>query len=117
MTASRRLGVATHSALRSSSASTSPVLDDRPDPSWPRIRRVPRQPPTYIQRLPALGLSIQKNTPEVAPDGRFYLLRDGEVLGRYRSLPAAKNAWQEVLDAAGWQPPNRTELSAEEKLE
>jgi hypothetical protein len=59
----------------------------------------------YVQRLPALGLSLERATPAVPADGYFYLLRDGIVLKRARSLKAAQEAWREVVDASGWKPP------------
>jgi hypothetical protein len=58
----------------------------------------------YRQHLPALGLSIERLTPGVPPDGGWYLLRDGEELGRFRSLKAAQAEWDVVVANSGWQP-------------
>src|SRR5207248_3072127 len=71
---------------------------------------------SYRQHLPALDLAIERNTEKVPGDGWYYVLRKGEALGRYRGLKAAKAAWQAELDAEGWVPPQRPDLSAEEKL-
>jgi hypothetical protein len=59
----------------------------------------------YVQRLPALGLSIERNTPAVPSDGYFYVLRDGVVLKRVRSLKSAQDTWRDVVAASGWTPP------------
>jgi hypothetical protein len=56
----------------------------------------------YSQRLPEVGLSIERYTESVPDDGRWYLLRDGEQLGSYRSIKAAQAAWQAVLSDIGW---------------
>jgi hypothetical protein len=75
-----------------------------------------KQSHTYEQRLPALELSIQQNTVEVPQDGYYYVLRAGEIVGRYRNLKAAQDAWREIRDREGWKPPKRQQLSASEKL-
>lgn len=61
----------------------------------------------YRQRLPALGLALERFTDAVPDDGGWYLLRDGRQIGRYRSLKAAKDAWAEVVAESGWQPAQR----------
>jgi hypothetical protein len=58
----------------------------------------------YRQHLPDLDLSIERQTDAVPDDGAWYLLREGEQLGRYRSLKAAQAAWREVLQDSGWKP-------------
>ena len=69
----------------------------------------------YRQHLPDLDLSIERQTDAVPHDGAWYLLRDGEQLGRYRSLKAAQAAWKEVVRASGWAPQAR-EIDREEVL-
>jgi hypothetical protein len=49
-------------------------------------------------------LSIERYTSDVPDDGAWYLLRDGKQLGRFRGLPAAKEAWDAQVAASGWQP-------------
>ena len=71
---------------------------------------------SYVQRLPALGLSIERATPAVPADGYFYLLRDGVVLTRARSLKAAEKAWREVVEASGWVPPKTQDRTPKEML-
>jgi hypothetical protein len=70
----------------------------------------------YVQRLPALDLSIERATAQVPSDGWFYLRKEGIVIGRFRSLRAAKEAWEAEKVASSWQPPVRDELAPEEKL-
>lgn len=70
----------------------------------------------YVQRLPALGLSIERNTEAVPPDGRWHLLRDGVEIGCFRSRTAAQDAWREIVDTSGWKPPAKDVRSSEEML-
>jgi len=69
-----------------------------------------------MQRLPALALSIERGTPDVPSDGCFYLLRNGDVLTRSKSLRTAQKAWREVIDASGWTPPTPQQRTSEEML-
>ncbi len=71
----------------------------------------------YVQRLPALGLSIERNTPSVSPDGRWHLIRDGIEIDSYRSLKAAQTAWREIVAASDWTPPDSVQRSPREMLE
>lgn len=71
----------------------------------------------YKQRLPALGLSIERGTPDVPDDGAFHLLRDGVELRSYRSLAAAQKAWKTIVAESGWQPAPKVIRSPEEMLE
>ncbi len=58
----------------------------------------------YRQQLPALKLSIERYTDAVPLDGGWYLLQAGEQLGRFRSLKAAKAAWDVVVKESDWHP-------------
>jgi hypothetical protein len=60
----------------------------------------------YRQHLPDLDLSIERYTDAVPHDGAWYLLRGGERLGRVRSLKAARDAWNEIVEQSGWSPSN-----------
>lgn len=73
-------------------------------------------PDDYIQRLPALQLSLERNTPTVPSDGHWYLLHDGKVLDRFRSRPAAQRAWQQFIDASGWKPAKTFDRTPEEMM-
>ena len=70
----------------------------------------------YRQQLPALGLSIQRNTEDVPADGWWYFMRHGQVVGRFRSRKAAQEVWQRIIDESGWTPPKANERSAKEML-
>jgi hypothetical protein len=61
----------------------------------------------YRQVLPDLDLAIERFTENVPDDGRWYLLRGGEIAGRFSSLKAAQGAWREIVQRSGWKPPER----------
>lgn len=61
----------------------------------------------YRQHLPALDLSIERFTGAVPHDGRWYLRRGGEEIGSFRTLKEAQLAWADLVDHAGWTPPER----------
>lgn len=69
---------------------------------------------SYRQHLPALDLSLERETERVPHDGYWYLLRGGEQVGRFRSERAARDAWKRVVDESGWRPEKR-EIDAEER--
>jgi hypothetical protein len=58
----------------------------------------------YRQVLPDLELSIERFTENVPADGQWHLLRSGAVVGRFRSLKAAQEAWREIVRESGWKP-------------
>ena len=68
----------------------------------------------YVQRLPALGLSIERNTSAVPLDGRWHLLRDSVEINSYRSLKAAQEAWRQIVAESGWTPPRVEQRSPSE---
>lgn len=70
----------------------------------------------YVQRLPALELAIERNSETVPKDGHYYLLRGSEQVGRFRSLKAAKEAWDQIVADTGWTPPRRKPLNPREYL-
>jgi hypothetical protein len=74
----------------------------------------PSRSDVYTQRLPALDLAIERNTPAVPTDGQFYVVRDGEILGRFRSLKAAKARWDAEIATSGWRPPEAPTLTPDE---
>jgi hypothetical protein len=61
----------------------------------------------YRQALPEIGLAIECGTDSVPPDGAFYLIRNGEAIGRFRTLKAAQEAWRETIRELGWKPTPR----------
>jgi hypothetical protein len=66
---------------------------------------VTRRP--YRQALPALALSIERYTPNVPADGAWYVLKDGQEVGRFRTLKAARKAWDAEIASSDWSPTER----------
>lgn len=60
---------------------------------------------SYRQAIPAIGLSLERYTGAVPDDGYYYVLKDGEVKGRFRTLRQAQAKYKELLAASGYQPP------------
>ncbi len=58
----------------------------------------------YRQAVPTIGLSIERNTGRVPSDGYYYVLLNGEVKGRYRSLRQAQSQYKQLLVESGWSP-------------
>lgn len=59
---------------------------------------------TYRHYIPELGLSIEKNTTSVPKDGKYYLVRDGQIVKAFRALRNAEVAFREALAEAGYTP-------------
>lgn len=58
----------------------------------------------YRQTIPTLGLAIEGATPRVPNDGHYYVVFEGEMRGRHRSLKKAQVQYREILAAEGWKP-------------
>jgi hypothetical protein len=58
----------------------------------------------YRQAVPTTGLSVERNTGRVPSDGYYYVLLNGEVKGRYRSLRQAQTQYKQLLVKSGWKP-------------
>jgi len=54
--------------------------------------------------LPELELSIEQNTENVPRDGRFHVLHRGADVGSYPNLKRAREHFQRIKEAAGFQP-------------
>ena len=68
----------------------------------------------YIQRLPALNLAIKRNTPDVPPDGRYYVLLDGTTLGVFPNLKRAQERYRQHIAETGYRAPAPDPLSKDE---
>jgi hypothetical protein len=69
----------------------------------------------YRQQLPELDLALEHQT-DRCPDPRgWFIFRGEELVGRYPSQNAAREAWGELIEQSGWQPRKR-ELDAKETL-
>lgn len=74
----------------------------------------------YRRSVPETGLSVERHTENVPHDGRFYLLKDGEIIRGFTSESKAVESLRELLDEIGYEalPPGEKTLSAfEEDLE
>lgn len=58
----------------------------------------------YRHSLPALNLSIERLTENVPCDGKYYVLRDGETVGVFRSLKQATRLFRQIVDESGYKP-------------
>lgn len=59
---------------------------------------------SYKQYIPDLQLAIERFTPDVPPDGKYYLLRDGKVVGVYASLKKAQEKFRQIVAESGFVP-------------
>ena len=46
-------------------------------------------------------MSLESDTENVPPDGRYHVLQDGKILSSHRTLKAATAAYQALLDHLG----------------
>ena len=75
---------------------------------------------TYKQYIPDLGLSIEKNTENVPQYGKYYLLREGQIVRAFRTLKKAEAAFRETLAEVGYAPKpaeKQAKSAAEQNLE
>ena len=71
---------------------------------------------TFRLAVPEAGLSIEQNTEAVPHDGKFYVLRDGKVVGGYPALKKARERLQQLKDEIGFKPAETAgDQSAEER--
>ena len=69
----------------------------------------------YRQRLDGYDLAIEEGTSRVPGDGYFYVVHNGEIEGRFRSLAQARKLYKTIREAVGIEKPKpRKALSAEE---
>jgi hypothetical protein len=79
------------------------------------MRRQSDEP--FIQCLDGLDLTIEKATPRTPDRRQFHVFYDGQLVGSFGTLAAARLAFLKLRDESGWTPPSRRELTAEERLE
>src|SRR3990172_9441753 len=58
----------------------------------------------YKESIPKTGLSLERGTSRVPPDGYYYVLEGGEIQARYRNLKQARRRYKELLVKSGWGP-------------
>lgn len=64
-------------------------------------------PQTYVQRLPAIGLAIERATDRTPDARRYHLYRRDELLGSFTKLADAQARFREARDESGWTAPER----------
>jgi len=52
----------------------------------------------YRQYVPGTGLSLERNTDIIPKDGWFYVMQNGEVIGRFKTLKHAQQEYVVVRD-------------------
>ena len=52
----------------------------------------------YKQVHPRANLSIECNTSRVPSNGKYYVLKDGKVIATFRTLKAARQCYQKLVD-------------------
>ena len=71
----------------------------------------------YRQSIPDLNLSIERATEAVPDDGKYHVLRSGELLGSYRILKRAQEVFRRVVQESGYAPkPSDSGKTASEML-
>lgn len=75
---------------------------------------------SYKHYIPDIGLSIEKNTENVPQDGKYYLLRDVQIVSAFRTLKQAEIAFKEMVSELGYKPKpvkKQTKSAAEQNVE
>lgn len=56
---------------------------------------------SYKQSIPAIGLAIERTTPNVPTDGCYYVWLNGKIQGRHRLLRKAQAQYRALLEQSG----------------
>ena len=68
----------------------------------------------YRHSVPSAGVSLERNTESVPNDDKFYLLRNGEVVGVFTSMKRGESRFRELLTQIGHIPtPINTDTAAD----
>ncbi|MFQ5827091.1 MAG: hypothetical protein ACE5IA_07015, partial [Dehalococcoidia bacterium] len=59
---------------------------------------------TYKRYIPDLDLSIEKNTESVPRDGKYYLVRNGQIEKAFGTLKKAEIEFRKALAELGYKP-------------
>lgn len=71
---------------------------------------------SYKQYIPALHLSIERNTQNVPTDNCYYIIRNNTVLGKYRSLKKAEELFRAIVEESGYKPSTK-EIKPKDKAD
>jgi hypothetical protein len=80
------------------------------------VSGVPPSAAPFVQRLEGLDLSIEKATERTPDRHRYHVFLEETLVDSFRGLPAAQERFRKLRDESGWKPPDREQLTAEEKL-
>lgn len=72
---------------------------------------------SYRQSLAAIGLSLERNTPAVPQDGHYYVVLNGEVKGRFKTLKLAIPLYKTLITETGWTPPEKPKANLDPAAE
>lgn len=75
---------------------------------------------TYRHFIPKLSISIERNTARVPNDGKFYILREGQIIDSFRAIAKAEARFRQLVKESGYKPevsPTKPRSAADEKLE
>ena len=59
---------------------------------------------SYRQYIPNLGLSIKRHTEAAPSDGKYHVVKNGEILGSFRSLKQAQEMFKQCVQDSGYKP-------------
>lgn len=59
----------------------------------------------FRQSVPPIGLSIERDTPNVPNDGWYHVVLLGEIKGRFRQKKQADELYKTILAESGYKPP------------
>lgn len=58
----------------------------------------------YKHYIPELKLSIEKNTVNVPNNNYYYVISDGEIIAKHRTLKMAKELFDKMVKESGYKP-------------
>jgi hypothetical protein len=71
---------------------------------------------TYVQRLDAIGLAIERATDRTPDTKQYYVYKADELIGSFRRLPEAQKLFARLRKESGWKPRSKPDLSPQEML-
>ena len=74
----------------------------------------------YRQTILGVELSIEKDTETVPKDGKFHVVKEGQVAGSFRSLKQAQELFKRLVAESGYtlqKPPEQGKSAAEMSID
>lgn len=59
----------------------------------------------YRQSIPDIHLSLEYCTASVPRDGHYYVVKDGQIDGRFRTLKEAQSRYKQLISQSGYAGP------------